>query len=105
MLTMERPGPAQGAVAPPAGITDTEGTARAAGKALRTTTPLDAHATFSRAPASRDPVTLLEEQAIDRVPELGAHPERADAAVTVLLLPGRGPRHGRRSGRGPPGPG
>ena len=43
---------------------------RAAGKALRTGAPLESHAAFARTPASRDPLTLLEEQAVDRVPEL-----------------------------------
>jgi uncharacterized protein (DUF2252 family) len=43
---------------------------RASGKALRAGAPLESHATFTRTPASRDPLTLLEEQAVDRVPEL-----------------------------------
>jgi uncharacterized protein (DUF2252 family) len=43
---------------------------RAAGKALRAGAPLESHAAFARTPASRDPLTLLEEQAVDRVPEL-----------------------------------
>ena len=43
---------------------------RAAGKALRADAPLESHASFDRTPASRDPLTLLEEQAVDRVPEL-----------------------------------
>jgi uncharacterized protein (DUF2252 family) len=43
---------------------------RAAGKALRAGAPLDAHAAFSRTPKSPDPVTLLEEQGADRLPEL-----------------------------------
>jgi uncharacterized protein (DUF2252 family) len=43
---------------------------RAAGKALRASVPLDAHATLSRTSSSPDAVTLLDEQAADRVPEL-----------------------------------
>jgi uncharacterized protein (DUF2252 family) len=44
---------------------------KAAGKALRAAVPLDAHAESPRATRSRDPLTLLEEQAVDRLPELG----------------------------------
>jgi uncharacterized protein (DUF2252 family) len=44
---------------------------RSAGKALRVEAPLEAHAVVVRTPASRDPLTLLEEQAVDRLPELG----------------------------------
>jgi len=44
---------------------------RAAGKALRATRPLEAHAQVARTPASPDALTLLEEQAADRLPELG----------------------------------
>ena len=43
---------------------------KAAGKAVRTAVPLDAHAESPRATRSRDPLTLLEEQAVDRLPEL-----------------------------------
>jgi uncharacterized protein (DUF2252 family) len=44
---------------------------RAAGKARRRAVPLDSHAAFSRAASAPDPVTLLEEQAASRLPELG----------------------------------
>jgi hypothetical protein len=43
---------------------------RAAGKKLRASTPLEALAAVARTPASRDPLTLLQEQGVDRVPEL-----------------------------------
>jgi uncharacterized protein (DUF2252 family) len=43
---------------------------RAAGKKLRANTPLEALAAVARTPASRDPLTLLQEQGVDRVPEL-----------------------------------
>jgi uncharacterized protein (DUF2252 family) len=69
VLTAERPGAVQetdGARVP----RPTPKERRAAGKALRASTPLEAQAEFSRTPASRDPLTLLEEQAVDRVPEL-----------------------------------
>jgi uncharacterized protein (DUF2252 family) len=45
---------------------------RAAGKALRATRPLEAHAQVARTPASPDALTLLEEQAAGRLPELGS---------------------------------
>jgi uncharacterized protein (DUF2252 family) len=44
---------------------------KSAGKALRAAVPLDAHAESPRTARSRDPLTLLEEQAADRLPELG----------------------------------
>jgi uncharacterized protein (DUF2252 family) len=44
---------------------------RAAGKALRAATPLEAHAQAPRRPASPDALTLLEEQAAGRLSELG----------------------------------
>jgi uncharacterized protein (DUF2252 family) len=43
---------------------------RAAGKALRATVPLDAHAEVSRTASSPDPIALLEGQAADRLPDL-----------------------------------
>ena len=43
---------------------------RAAGKALRADVPLEAHAETGRTAESPDPLTLLEEQAADRLPEL-----------------------------------
>ncbi|MGY1745467.1 DUF2252 domain-containing protein [Blastococcus sp. SYSU D00695] len=43
---------------------------RAAGKALRKEVPLEAQAAFTRRPGAKDPLTLLEEQGADRVPEL-----------------------------------
>jgi len=45
---------------------------QAAGKALRAVAPLDAHADCSRPPDAREPLALLEEQAADRLPELGS---------------------------------
>ncbi len=69
MLTAERPKAAQVAGTPRA-EKQTPKDRRAAGKALRTDAPLEAHAAFARTPASRDPLTLLEEQAVDRVPGL-----------------------------------
>ncbi|MGY1707455.1 DUF2252 domain-containing protein [Geodermatophilus sp. SYSU D00697] len=44
---------------------------RAAGKALRAEVPLESHAVTGRVVDARDPLTLLEEQAADRLPELG----------------------------------
>jgi hypothetical protein len=69
MLTAERPTP----VPETATARTSRGTSkerRAAGKALRTNAPLESHAAFSRTPASRDPLTLLEEQAVTRLPDL-----------------------------------
>jgi uncharacterized protein (DUF2252 family) len=69
MLTAERPETARqanGAHVP----RPTPKERRAAGKALRSTAPLEAQAEIARTPASPDPVALLEEQAVDRVPEL-----------------------------------
>jgi hypothetical protein len=43
---------------------------KSAGKALRAAVPLDAHAESPGTTRSRDPLTLLEEQAVDRLPEL-----------------------------------
>ena len=36
----------------------------------KATAPLESHAAFSHTPASRDPLTLLEEQAVTRLPDL-----------------------------------
>ena len=72
MLTVDetRPGTtAPGASAQPRRRTPAE--RRAAGKARRVAVPLDSHAAFSRNAAAPDPVTLLEEQAASRLPELG----------------------------------
>ncbi|MGY1698055.1 DUF2252 domain-containing protein [Geodermatophilus sp. SYSU D00766] len=69
MLTAERPGPAA-PVDTPHTRRPTPRERRAAGKALRAGAPLAAHAVLSRTPASPDPLTLLEEQAADRLPEL-----------------------------------
>ena len=44
---------------------------RAAGKAARLAAPLDSHAVVARPPGSREALTLLDEQAADRLPELG----------------------------------
>jgi uncharacterized protein (DUF2252 family) len=68
MLTVEEPKPQEPAA--PRVRRPTPKERRAAGKALRASTPLEAQAAFSRTPASRDPLTLLEEQAVDRVAEL-----------------------------------
>jgi uncharacterized protein (DUF2252 family) len=43
---------------------------RAQGRALRDTVPLEAHAEFTRAETAREPLALLEEQAVTRLPEL-----------------------------------
>jgi uncharacterized protein (DUF2252 family) len=70
MLTVDVPEPRQEASpAQPHRLTPKE--RRAAGKALRAGVPLDAHAAFSRVPTMPDPLALLEEQAADRLPELG----------------------------------
>jgi uncharacterized protein (DUF2252 family) len=70
MLTMDRTEAAKEENAAPRGARPTPKERRAAGKALRSGAPLESHAAFARTPASRDPLTLLEEQAVDRVPEL-----------------------------------
>ena len=70
MLSEARARPAEETAAPHA-RRPTPKERRAAGKALRASVPLDAHAAFSRAPTSPDALTLLEEQAADRLPELG----------------------------------
>jgi uncharacterized protein (DUF2252 family) len=69
VLTAAPPEAVQGTATPPGRPTPKQ--RRAAGKALRADAPLDAHGAFSRAPTSRDALTLLEEQAADRLPELG----------------------------------
>ena len=48
----------------------TEAESKASGKEARVKTPRDSHATFEAAPDRPDPVSLLEEQATTRVPEL-----------------------------------
>jgi uncharacterized protein (DUF2252 family) len=68
MLTVEEPETAQRTASH---SRPTPKQRRAAGKALRATTPLDAHAGFTRPATVGDALTLLEEQAADRVPELG----------------------------------
>jgi uncharacterized protein (DUF2252 family) len=68
MLTLEQPHPGQEKTAHARRPSPKE--RHAAGKALRAGAPLDAHAAFSRTPKSPDPVTLLEEQVADRLPEL-----------------------------------
>jgi uncharacterized protein (DUF2252 family) len=68
MLTLEQPHPGQEKTAHARRPSPKE--RHAAGKALRAGAPLDAHAAFSRTPKSPDPVTLLEEQGADRLPEL-----------------------------------
>jgi uncharacterized protein (DUF2252 family) len=70
MLTAERTKTAQETTAPRNGRPTPE-ERRAAGKALRARAPLDGHAEFSGTSTSRDALRLLEEQAGDRLPELG----------------------------------
>src|SRR5690348_15869316 len=75
MLTADetRPGTsALGASAQPRRTSPAE--RRAAGKKRRAAVPLDSHASFSRDASSADAVTLLEEQAASRLPELGLIP-------------------------------
>ena len=57
---------------PPVAITPhrTEAESKASGKEARAKCPRDSHATFEAAPDRPDPVSLLEEQAATRVPEL-----------------------------------
>ncbi|MGY1742968.1 MULTISPECIES: DUF2252 domain-containing protein [unclassified Blastococcus] len=69
MLTIEAQAPARPATTP-ADRRPTPQERRAAGKALRAAVPLEAHAAFTRRPGTPDPVTLLDEQAADRVPDL-----------------------------------
>jgi uncharacterized protein (DUF2252 family) len=72
MLTVEQAEPA--GESPPAATHARRATPKgrwAAGKAIRAAVPLDAHAAFSRPASAQDPVTLLEEQAATRLPELG----------------------------------
>ena len=66
MLTVEEPETAQRTASHSRRPTPKQ--RRAAGKALRTTTPLDAHTAFPQPATTRDALTLLEEQAADRVP-------------------------------------
>jgi uncharacterized protein (DUF2252 family) len=68
MLTVEQPKPVQERTARAGRPSPKE--RRAAGRALRAGAPLDAHAAFSRTRKSPDPVTLLEEQGADRLPDL-----------------------------------
>ena len=70
MLTVEPRRPIEDTAAAPS-RRSTPKERRAAGKTLRASTPLEAQAAFSRTPTSRNPLTLLEEQAADRLPELG----------------------------------
>src|SRR5437660_12812829 len=72
MLTVEaKPAKKSGAAASARARRATPADRRAAGKARRVAVPLDSHAAFSRPASSPDPVTLLEEQAASRLPELG----------------------------------
>ena len=71
----------------------------ARGKAARREVPRSSHAGFTPGALPADPVALLEQQAVTRVPELVPDPLRPDAGVAVHLLPGRGAHHGRRPGR------
>ena len=57
--------------APPSVPRRTPEERRASGKALRDAAPLEAHAEFARSATAREPLDLLEEQAADRLPELG----------------------------------
>jgi uncharacterized protein (DUF2252 family) len=63
--------PAQRAAASASQPRPTTKERRAAGKALRSAVPLDSHAEFARAATAREPLSLLEEQAADRLAELG----------------------------------
>src|SRR4051795_11312837 len=73
MLTVEEPRPDTSpadASARPSRMSPAE--RRAAGKARRGAVPLASHAAFSRPASAPDAVTLLEEQASSRLPELGS---------------------------------
>ena len=72
------------------------------GKVARAEVPRSSHAGFEPAATRPDPIDLLEEQAASRVAGAGADPIRADAGLTVRLLPGGGADHGLRSGRHTP---
>jgi uncharacterized protein (DUF2252 family) len=69
VLTLERPEPVPD-TAEPSGRRLTPKERRASGKALRADAPLDGIGAFTRTPGAREALTLLEEQAADRVPEL-----------------------------------
>ena len=65
----------------------------ARGRAARAEVPRSMHAQIEF-PPERDPVALLEEQAVSRVQELVPDPVRADARVAVCVLPRRRVDHG-----------
>jgi uncharacterized protein (DUF2252 family) len=69
MLTVERP-EVQPETADGRRPRPTPRERRAAGKKLRASTSLDALAAVARTPTSRDPLTLLQEQGVDRLPDL-----------------------------------
>ncbi len=69
----------------------------ARGKAARAEVPRSAQAEIDF-PKRRDPVALLEEQAVVARARAGADPLRADAGVAVRLLPRRRADHGGGSG-------
>jgi uncharacterized protein (DUF2252 family) len=68
VLTVDRPRIPQQAGSPTPRLSPKE--RRALGKALRASVPLDTHAAVARRTDAKDAVTLLEEQAATRVPEL-----------------------------------
>ena len=76
--------------------------APAAGKALRAEAPLDSHATVARTAASPDPLTLLEEQAATRVPELVPIRYGRMIASPFAFYRGAAAGHGRRPRRTAP---
>ncbi len=74
----------------------------ARGKAARREVPRSSHAGFTPGAHRPDPVALLEQQAVSRVPELVPIRYGRMLVSAVHLLPGRGTRHGRRPGRHAP---
>ena len=71
------------------------------GKKARTRSPRSSHGAFSATPDRLDPVAILEEQALTRVPDLVPIRLRAHGRLAVRVLPGRGRRDRRRPGRRP----
>ena len=72
MLTVDQAVPSQATqqTASPSTPRQAPAERRAAGKALRGTTPLQAHAGFAWTPTSRNALALIEEQSKDRLPDL-----------------------------------
>ncbi|SCG09397.1 hypothetical protein GA0115255_125302 [Streptomyces sp. Ncost-T6T-2b] len=73
----------------------------ALGKAARREAPRSGHAEFSPSPRRPDPLTVLEAQSADRVPELVPIRYARMTESPFRLLPGSGRADGRRSGRHP----